>query len=73
MSSKMTENAIEDGSSLNDHVIKSAEQFPIGGILIGGNDAADRLTRMWKGFAFLFRTRAGEQPGYYQLKYYTGP
>lgn len=48
MSSKMTENAIEDGSSLNDHVIKSAEQFPIGGILIGGNDAADRLTRMWK-------------------------
>ena len=48
MSSKMTENAIEDGSSINDHVIKSSEQFPIGGILVGGNADADRLTRMWK-------------------------
>lgn len=48
MSSKMTENAIEDGSSINDHVIKSSEQFPISGVLVGGKADADRLTRMWK-------------------------
>ena len=39
-SSKITENAIEDGGSINDHVIRNPEQFSIGGILIGGNAQA---------------------------------
>lgn len=47
-SSKITENAIEDGGSINDHVIRNPEQFSIGGILIGGNAQAERLTKMWK-------------------------
>ena len=47
MASKMTANAIEAGSEINDHVVKNPEQFQISGILVGGKDDEERLKNMW--------------------------
>lgn len=47
-SSKMTSNAIESGSEINDHVVKNPEQFQIAGILVGGQRAEERLKNMWE-------------------------
>lgn len=47
-SSKMTSNAIENGSSIEDHVYKSPEQMQISGVVVGGMDGAEALENMWR-------------------------
>lgn len=47
-SSKMTSNAIETGSTIEDHVYKNPEQIQLSGIIIGGMAEKDILNNMWK-------------------------
>lgn len=47
-SSKMTSNAIETGSTIEDHVYKNPEQLQLSGIIIGGTSGKDILNNMWK-------------------------
>lgn len=47
-SSKMTSNAIENGSNIEDHVYKNPEQMQISGVVVGGMDAATALENMWE-------------------------
>lgn len=47
-SSKMTSNAIENGSTIEDHVYRNPEQMQITGIIIGGMDGKNALEDMWK-------------------------
>lgn len=47
-SSTITDNSVEDGSDLNDHVIRKPELHQINGIVVGGQEALDRLDKMWK-------------------------
>lgn len=48
-SSKMTSNAIENGSSIEDHVSLNPQQSQISGITIGNQDAIrERLESMWR-------------------------
>ena len=46
-SSKMTSNAIENGSNIEDHVYRNPEQMQISGVVVGGMDAAAALEDMW--------------------------
>lgn len=46
--SKMTSNAIETGSTIEDHVYKNPEQIQLSGIIIGGMDGYTTLYNMWK-------------------------
>lgn len=48
MSSKITDNPIEDGSNINDHVFRNPEQYQLSGIVVGGQEAFALLTDMWK-------------------------
>lgn len=47
-SSKVTTNPIEDGSDINDHVVKSPESYAITGVVVGGSNAAAKLKAMWE-------------------------
>ena len=47
-SSKMTSNAIENGSSIEDHVYKNPEQMQINGVVVGGMETAEALENMWR-------------------------
>ena len=48
-SSKMTSNAIEGGSSIEDHVYLNPEQFQIVGVVVKNHSAfRSRLEAMWK-------------------------
>lgn len=47
-SSKMTSNAIENGSSIEDHVYKNPEQMQINGVVVGGMEGAYALENMWR-------------------------
>lgn len=47
-SSKVTSNAIEAGSTIEDHVYTNPEQMQVSGILIGGMESASVLEGMWK-------------------------
>lgn len=46
--STVTDNPIEDGGVINDHVVKNPEQFQISGVIVGGNAAYERLIAMWE-------------------------
>lgn len=46
MSSSVTTNPIEDGSDINDHVIKSPKKFSVNGVLIGGQSGRQILESM---------------------------
>ena len=48
-SSKMTSNAIEGGSSIEDHVYLNPEQFQISGVVVRNHSSfRSRLEAMWK-------------------------
>lgn len=47
-SSKMTSNAVETGSTIEDHVYKNPEQIQLSGIIIGGMAGYTTLYNMWK-------------------------
>lgn len=47
-SSKMTSNAIETGSTIEDHVYRNPEQIQLNGVIIGGMDGYNILNSMWK-------------------------
>ena len=46
MSSKVTAYPIEDGSDINDHVVKNQQQFSVTGIIVGGLAQKAALTAM---------------------------
>ena len=47
-SSKVTQNPIESGGNINDHVFRNPASLQLKGTVIGGQDAHDRLIAMWK-------------------------
>ena len=47
-SSKATSNPIENGSNINDHVVRDPEKYTLVGVTIGGSASTDTLKRMWK-------------------------
>ena len=47
-SSKVTQNPIEGGANINDHVFRNPAGLQIKGTVIGGQNAHDRLMAMWK-------------------------
>lgn len=47
-SSKITSNAIETGSTIEDHVYKNPEQLQINGVIVGGMSGYSALNNMWK-------------------------
>ena len=47
-SSKMTSNAIETGSTIEDHVYRNPEQMQVSGLAVGGMGAAAALENMWR-------------------------
>lgn len=47
-SSKMTSNAIETGSTIEDHVYRNPEQLQLNGIIVGGMEGYNALNNMWK-------------------------
>lgn len=46
--SKATSNPIENGSDINDHVVREPEKYTLTGVTIGGSTSAETLKRMWK-------------------------
>lgn len=46
-SSNITDNPVEGGSNINDHVFRNATQFSITGVAIS-NEAYNKLQQMWK-------------------------
>ena len=47
-SSKVTQNPIEGGANINDHVFRNPAGLQIKGTVIGGQNAHDRRMAMWK-------------------------
>ena len=47
-SSKVTSNPVEQGSDINDHVVKDPIKYTLTGVLIGGDEQIETLRRMWK-------------------------
>lgn len=46
MSSKVTSYPIEDGSNINDHVVKEQSQFTVSGVIVGGASQEEALKEM---------------------------
>ena len=46
--SKVTSNPMEQGSDINDHVVKDPIKYTLTGVLIGGDEQIETLRRMWK-------------------------
>lgn len=47
-SSKATSNPIENGSDINDHVVRDPEKYTLTGVTIDRSASVDTLKRMWK-------------------------
>lgn len=48
MSSKVTSAPMEDGSDINDHIVKDPEKFSLSGVIIDVSQGLDTLKSMWK-------------------------